>query len=745
MRNARNTVSHGRVLGSISALAAATLLAQPAFAQETTDGEIIVTATKREQALSDVPLAASAISGEALADSNAQSLGDYIARLPGVVFNDYQPGVSEVVIRGIAATTYHEQGQTTVGYYLNEIPLVEPGFPIGIPDVDTFDLNRVEVLRGPQGTLFGASSLGGLINYVVNTADATKFDAAASGLIGHTKNAGSDVNWAAKAMINAPIIPDLLAARVVAYQREEAGYLDNPGTGVNGSNDFRTRGLRGSLVLTPGVDTKVTFMSVWQDTDLEDQTYFDLEDPYIRDTGRPEPQTTEFWLNSLRLDQGLGDFGKLTVLGSLIDKENFTQFFYPYFYVTGVTTGLDGAYGVGNADAKIKTIEARLSGGTGAFSYLVGISHMVADKTSYDQIFQNGASDYIDANPALFDGYAGSVLAPNDRLYGYRSDTHNEDTGLFGELSFRPVEQIELIVGGRYFWNSFSADVLNQAGALGGYPGGFYPTDRSGSVSESENGFTPKVTVAFHPNADVMTYATYSKGYRVGGINPNAGLLPSIATAYDSDTVDNYEAGLKASLLDKRLYLDIAAFKIDWKDIQARLFGPAPSYYSYVTNAGGAEVKGVEFAGSYAFTRNATFSTSVTYQDAELTEFLPDTFAVGGGYAAGSTLPGSSKWSVANSLKVELADKPLRPMFEIAHRYLSKAPVAFGNDATRGDFNIIDLRFGITVADSVKVLAFANNLFDEYGVLNAPFTSSFAPAGSIVRPSTVGLRVDWSL
>ena len=138
------TTLHLACLAGVSMLAMA---AAPALAAEDAAddglGTIVVTATKRAIALDQTPIAASAVSGKDLAAANAQSLSDYITRLPGVVFNDYQPGVSEVIIRGISATTYHEQGQTTVGYYLNEVPLVEPGFPIGIPDVDTFDLNRV--------------------------------------------------------------------------------------------------------------------------------------------------------------------------------------------------------------------------------------------------------------------------------------------------------------------------------------------------------------------------------------------------------------------------------------------------------------------------------------------------------------------------------------------------------------------------------------------------------------------------
>lgn len=739
------------LIGRVSALALVTGFATTASAQEapgeedSAHGEIIVTATKREANIRQVAMPISAVTGEDLAAANANSLGDYIVRLPGVVFNDYQPGISEVVIRGIAATTYHEQGQTTVGYYLNEIPIVEPGFPIGIPDVDTFDIDRVEILRGPQGTLFGSSTLGGLVNYVVKTANTSEFEAAASGLIGTTKNSDGDVNYAAKAMVNVPIIADTLAVRLMALQRVDAGYLDNPGTGVNGSNDFRTRGLRGSVVFTPGETTKITYLSSWQDSKLDDQTYLDITNPYIRFTARAEPQETKFWLNSLRLDQELG-FADFALFGSITKKDNATVFSYPYGYVTGVTTGAAAAYSLGDADATIKTVEGRFaSNGDGPFNWLIGASYMHAKKFSYDQIFQQGAAAFINANPGLFGGFSGATLTPGDRLYGYLSDSVNEDLGIFGEVSFKPVEAVELTVGGRYYKAEYSATVTNQAGAFGGYPGGFNPVDSTGSVSESEDGFTPKVTLAVRPTDDFMAYITYSQGFRVGGINPNAGLLPTIPIQYDSDEVDNYEAGVKFSAFDRKLLIDATVFNIDWNNIQARLFGPAPSYYSYVTNAGSANIMGVEFAGTLAFSRAVSFGSNITYQKAKLTSFLPDTFAVGGGYDSGSTLPGSSKWSIANNLKFELVDVGGAPSFEIAHRYLSKAPVAFGNPNTRGDFHVVDLRASMGFGEHIRVLAFANNVFDKFGILSAPFTSQFAPAGSIIRPRTIGLRVDLTM
>ncbi|MBT0669323.1 TonB-dependent receptor [Novosphingobium profundi] len=712
------------------------VLAMPSFARDAADtgatkpGEIVVTATKRDETLRDVALPISAVTGEDLAAANANSLSDYITRLPGVTFNDYQPGISEVVIRGIAATTYHEQGQTTTGYYMNEIPLVEPGWPIGIPDVDTFDLDRVEVLRGPQGTLFGSSSLGGAVNYVVKTADTSAFDAAGEALIGYTDNA-QEANYAAKAMVNVPIIQDVLAVRGMALQRYDAGYIDNLATGDEGSNNFRTRGLRGSIVLTPSVDTKVTWMTAYQDTRLDDQTYITSLDALTRSgIARNEPQETSFFLNSLKLEQDLG-FADFTAFGSIDKKTNTTVLSYPtYGYLNGVYEGEDAPYSLGTADSNLKQVEARLaSKDEGPVTWLIGTSYLHAKKASYDQIIAPGAEDIY-----------GSTLAPADVVYGYRSNSVNEDFGLFGEVTLTPVNGVELTLGGRYYSNKYSGTVINEPGAISGST-----TGSSATVSNSEDGFTPKVTLALHPSDDFMWYATYSKGYRVGGINPNAGFLDSLPQTYGSDEVDNYEMGVKFSALEDRIYIETSVFNLDWKNIQARLFGPAPTYYSYVVNAGGANVAGVEFSGTVNLSKAISFSSNVTYQDAKLTALLPDSFAAGGGYASGTTLPGSSKWSVANNLRLTIPGSAMAPTFEVAHRYLSSAPVAFGSTATRGDYNLFDLRASLTLGDHVKAMVFANNVFNERGVLNAPFTSMTAPAYSVTRPRTIGLRLDFGL
>ncbi len=753
MRSSRHMLSAAAAVGAVAIGLASPVMAQDAAHPNTpvaTGGQadIIVTATKRSESIMQVAAPISAVSGDQLAKMNANSLEDYITRLPGVVFNDYQPGVSEVVIRGIAATTYHEQGQTTVGYYLNEFDIQEPNFPIAIPDIDTFDLDRVEVLRGPQGTLFGSSTLGGLVNYVAKTADASRFDLAGEGLIGSTKNANGQLNYAGKVMVNVPIIADKLAVRVMALQRFDAGYIDNIGLtpAKKATNDFRTRGIRGSVVFTPFEGTKITYLGAYQDTRLDDQTYISYDHTYTRTTGIEEPQKTSFFLNSLRLDQELGDVATLTVLGSIDKKTNFTRFTDPYGYVTGALGGPDVAFDDTHAHANIKTIEARLAStdNGGPFRWLIGTSYIRATKYSFDQMYAPGAEDYIDAHPGDF-AYPGSVLAPNDRIYGYLTNTLNTDFGIFGEATWKPVKGLEITAGGRYYRTRAEGDVDNLAGFVSGSP-----VDLAGHVDQKESGFTPKASITVRPNGHMLAYFTYSRGYRVGGINPNAGLLPGLQTSYKSDRVDNYEAGVKTTLWHGVLTLDADVFDMVWKNIQAREFGPAPEFYSYVENAGSANVTGVELAATVKPMRNLSLSTSVTYEDARLTSLLPYAFAANGvGYPSGTKLPGSSKWSISNNIDYDLPDLPGKPTIGLSHRYLSQAPVAFYTSLDtpfyRGNYNIFDARVSVTAREHLRFTGFIDNLTNKYGILSGPFSAQTTPAYSIIRPRTYGLRVDWSI
>jgi outer membrane receptor protein involved in Fe transport len=730
------------ILGISGVLLGTLALQSTVFAQEeayeSVLEEVIVTANKRTEELRSVAGAVSAFTGQQLEAIGAESLSDYINRAPGVHFNDYQPGVSEVIIRGVSATTYHEQGQTTVGYYINEVPLNEAGWPIVIPDIDTFDLERVEVLRGPQGSLYGASALGGLVNYIAREADPSGFDAAVEGSFGNTNHAG-DLDYTAKGMINAPIVTDELAVRLVALERREAGYLDNAGTGKEDVNDLTVNGFRGSAVYTPGERTELSWMSMYQETELDDQTYVTIP-TLTRNTVVPEPHSTEMWLHSLRLDHAL-DFADLTVIGALAEKESLIVFDYSFVgYLQGTAAWSDGI-----AESDSTHFEARLasSDGDSRFHWLIGAAWYESDKDSNDAVYQEGAAAYIDANPGLFGGYPGSLLAPNDYFSQYIVDQSNEDWGIFGEVSYDLSDRWTLTAGGRYFDSESDTVVTVPPGAP--FPGVYDPFGVEFGAISAESGFTPKVTVEFQATDEVMLYARYAEGFRVGGANPNAGRLDGISVAYDPDTIDNYEIGGRFDLLERTLLLDVTAFHIKWDDMQVRLFTPAPYFYSYVSNAGGSEIDGVELTVAWRPAEFFDLQSNVTWLNAEVSEFVPDTFAPGGGYPAGTTLPGASEWTWANNLTFYMDSVLWTPRFAILHRYLSEAPVAFNSVTQRGDYHLVDLRATFEVRDNLQFALYAENVFDEYGVLNAPFGDFYLPnpLGSVTRPRTIGLKFNW--
>jgi iron complex outermembrane receptor protein len=736
----RNNVSFG---GRTSLIALGLMLASaPAAAQtvasgesdDLTNAEIIVTATKRNEAASDTAGSVSAVTERDLQRLNAQSLSDYITRVPGVVFNDYQPGVSEVVIRGVASTTYHEANQATTGYYINQIPLVEPGFPLVIPDIDSFDVKQVEVLRGPQGTLFGSSSLGGAINYVVNEADPSAIDAGAEGILASTRRSG-DASYAVKAMVNVPIVQDKLGVRVVALQRYDAGYLTNTGTGEKGSNDLRVRGLRGSIVFTPTETTKISALGMYQEYDLDDQTYVQFgADPktYDRNTNVDEFQDTEIQLYSLRLDQELG-FANLTAVGSHTIKKANLAFDDSIFGGNDPRTDtpqLSRSVGKSTTDYG----ELRLaSSGEGPFNWLIGGNYTKLRSDSTDAASVEGIGDYIDANPDLFGGQPGSVLAPGDLLRRTVGTSRVRELAAFGELSYTLADVLTLTVGGRVFEYKSRPRLQFLPNAALIPPFDYQPGTRK------ESGFVPKVSLSYKPSDRFMVYGLYSEGFRIGGINTYA-VATGVPLEFDSDSTQNYEIGTRFELVPGAMSFDIAAFHIKWNDIQSRLFTPV-DFNAYTVNGGGAKIDGVEISLVFRPTRNLTYSTNVTYNDARLSGLLPDSSAAGGGYAAGTRLPGASDWIIANQLDFELRNSPLRPRIGIAHRYMSKAPVAFGATLNKGDYSLVDLNASIRIGEGMEAGVFAKNLFDTYGILNAPF--SFA--GSVTRPRTVGASLRFGL
>ena len=692
---------------------------------------VIVTATKRPEEARNVAGSVSAVSGAQLEQIGAQSMSDYITRLPGVVFNDYQPGNSPVVIRGLSTTTYQEQGQTVTGYYINEVSLSEPGFSLTIPDVDTFDVNHVEVLRGPQGSLFGSSSLGGLIDYVVETAKTDKYDAAVETTVDSTKNTGT-AGYAGKAMVNIPVVEDKFAIRAVGSYRSEPGYIDNIASGVKGANDVSVKGGRVSLTYTPSDKTTLSWLSMVQHIRTDDGAYL-TPGTLTRSTVLPESLGTKLELHTARLDQTL-PFASLTVIGAYAKKEKDALFddtvYFPGFL--GGTTFPSPEVG----DSNSKNIEVRLASPQGErFDWLVGAMYYKSEKNILDTISTDGAAAYIDAHPGDFGGAnQGQVLAPNDVFYRYATALDGNERALFGEASLHFGPAWTLTAGGRVFRTASDAHLVQSPGTLA------VPFDVN--QSNSESGFAPKASLAYRPNESFNFYGLVSKGFRFGGPNPVApSPLYNTPLTYDTDSVVNYEIGARTTWFDRRFELDATIFHIDWSDIQVRLF--RPDGFAYVVNAGGANNDGAELSMIWRATRSFDLQSTATYLRAELSQDLLQCQGCGTApIAEGSTLPGASKWSIANTASFRFAG-PLQPRFVVTHRFISEAPVAFNSVTKQGGFSLFNVRAGLTFG-RVDAALFVNNVADKRGVLAGPFADS-VPAVTIARPRTYGVTLDWKL
>jgi iron complex outermembrane recepter protein len=711
--------------------------AAPTLAQSATPAsvqavdEVIVTATKRpgEQARAVVG-SVTAVSADQLQKIGAQSLQDYIGTVPGVVFNNYQPGNSPVVIRGVSTTTYQEPGQTVTGYYINDIPLAEPGFSVMIPDVDTFDLNNVEVLRGPQGTLFGSASLGGLVDYVTNPADPTGYHEAVEAGVNTTYHA-PDAGYDGKVMINAPLIKDQLAVRVVGLYRSDPGYIDNVATGVKGSNGLTTYGGRLSLVWAPTDRTKVTWLSMYERIAVADGNYLTYG-TLTRDTAIPEAQRSEFQLHSLKLEQDVG-FADLTAIAAYAHKQKFVTFDDSVYFPGYLGGTLFPSPETAKADSEY--VELRLAGKPGhRLDWIVGANYYATRKTDFSSIGAAGAAAYIDANPSDFGGSnMGEVLAPNDVFYRYDMHIRGDEEALFGEGTLHITSQWSLTAGGRLFRTASNDRLVQYPGTLGDA----FDVQKA----DSETGFAPKVSLSYKPSANVMAYALYSQGYRFGGPNPaSSSTLYHTPLTYGSDHTQNYEAGVRTNWFDRRLELDATAFFIDWTNIQVRLF--RPDGFAYVLNAGGAHNYGFELTGLLHATHNFDIQTGVTYLDARLSKDLPQCNGCGSTYPAGTVLPGASKWQVMNTATLHFDDAPLRPSLVVTHHYVSTAPVAMGSVSREGGYNTVGARLSLMVRDDLQLSLFAENLNDSRGVTAGPFADSVA-AVVILRPRTVGVSLNW--
>lgn len=714
-------------------------VAFPAFAQNAPDpadassvDDVIVTASKRDSRLKDFAGGIAAQSGAQLEAVGAQSNADYLGRLPGVIFNSGVSGQSTAVIRGVGTTGGLDQGQGPTGWYLNDVPLTEPGYAVGIPDIDTYDLQRVEVLRGPQGTLFGSSSLGGAINYITRMADPSAFDAGLDVGARTVEHADGDIGYAVKGMVNIPIIQDELAVRLVGNVRMDPGYLDNKGTGKKGSTDVTVGGLRGSAVWIPDDATRMSLLAMYQRNHTDDALYaHSNQGEYAKYSVFPAESDYDVRLISGRYERDLG-FGDLTAILSNSHKTH--DLHSDVSLSNALRTSLPAGTPIDSnevMDITMNTGELRFASKPGdRFDYLIGGMFTVTDMSSHTFSSAPGgtAAAKLRQPTAEYDD--------SDNFSRIFSDRDGEEYAVFGEANFYFANDWTATVGGRLFDSTYSV-------RFDRYGFGYTPSQHPDRYEIKENGFVPKFALRYRPNNDFTAYAVASNGFRLG--NPNT-IYPCSCdfvtpAGWESDSLWNYELGMRTGLLGGKIQLDTSVFYIDWSNIQVRL--TRPDNTSYGTNAGSARIYGLESAVTINFTDDLQLQTNLTLLDAKLTKTVLTATPV---LYEGYTLPGASDVQVSNTLTWSLPISTLKPTLIFQHRYLSDAPETIAEQNTKvGGYHQIDLRLNLR-HENLGFSIYGTNLTDEYAAAFGYGTSATAQYGRqefLIRPRTVGFSLSW--
>ncbi len=685
---------------------------------------IVVTAQKRTQALLDVPQSVSVISGDALEEQHAQRLSDYLTRIPSANIVESQAGNSRIVLRGINTGGVG----ATVATYIDETPvgsataLANGG--VLAADIDPSDLARVEVLRGPQGTLYGANSLGGLVKYVTVAPSTNGIEARAEA--GVEDVAHGDTGWWVRAGGNVPF-SDQAAVRFSGFYRRDAGYIDDASLGQN-VNDGDTYGGRVSLLFEPVENLRIRASALLENVRSNGTNIVDLDpvtlDPSIGKLDHfrlvDEPSDIDYRVYNATIDY---DFGPVTLLSSTsygtLDQAQVVDASGVYGPILSFVFGIPLGAAVDQGMEQDRfTQELRLASSTGnAVEWTVGG-------------FYTHEKNRLSQNLYGVDGLTGDALGMLDGLILVDLPSKYEEIAGFANATWHISPKFDIDAGARFSHNKQS-DEQNTAGPLAGGGSSF-----EGKSDDSV--FTYSLAPTFKPNDNTRIYARIAKGYRPGGPNAVSPLAPDgVPRHFDPDTTVNYEVGVKTQTDDRLFTAELTAFLIDWKDIQllVQIEG-----FGVNTNGPSARSKGFEFNLGLNPVRGLSLYANGSYVDAYLTEDAP---ALVGG-VEGDPLPYNPKWQSTIGVDYEHpVSESLTARGGLSWHYTGSrhADFAPGNGQRKlGDFSQIDAHAGLEFG-RFGVDAFVHNLTDARGIVNIGFFGS--PTGdlaaAVIRPRSFGL------
>lgn len=723
--------------------------------------EITVTATKRETSLQDTPMSITAIGSEEIARRGLVGMGDYLSSVPGVSVLEQGAGRTQVVIRGIAGNPQNDGfwGSSTTGVYFGEIPISGLAAAGSHSDIKMVDIERVEVLRGPQGTLYGSSNLSGTVKNVPVSSNLQEFEGSFQAGLSSTGGLGGD-NTEIKAVVNLPLVEGQLAVRAVAYRYDNSGYYKNIGPNDPdiaasiatygavsvarddvGSDEYV--GGRISALWTPTDKLSINLTYLQQDIDQDGWPSADLslgEGFYlqrrfqIRDSaGAPnygEPSFNEGFGDKVKIANAVVeyDIGWANILSSTswldedyIFRREVGPVYFDFIPVSQPNNGSSSAF----------FQEIRMASQfEGPLQFVMGLYYEDIDREEHNFVLFGG-------DPAL-NPFANQIeLIRNNSFYS------RTQKAIFGEFSYELTEELKLTLGARKFDYDNGFRRIDE-------PGPFLGAGGSMIAEGEEDDVNYKAGIDYVPSEDALLYAAVSQGFRIGRtIPPNdtplcdpdndgffdgSGGISTDTRQIPSDTVDNYELGGKFGLLDNRLQINIAAFQINWDGIPINVVFETGC--GSTIGGGEARSRGAEFEGFYAVNDSLLLNFGVSYVQAELTADAP---SLG---SKGDRLPGAPKHNFNLGLQYNFAIVGYASFIRSDYYYVG----GFYNNLQEtgieaGDYGRWNARGGINF-NNISVEVFANNITDEDALTWVDFEPG--PIGYHLRPRTFGVSVGYN-
>jgi len=704
--------------------------------------EVVVTAQKRSENIQDVPIPVSTIDTEALTASSQVKLTDYYTQVPGLTIAPSTVSTQTLAIRGIttgAVGTGPPAAGPTVGIVVDDVPFGgTAGGDTYVPDFDPGDLARIEVLRGPQGTLYGASSLGGLLKFVTLDPSTAGFSGNVEAGTSSVYN-GAELGYNVRGSANIPLSDDF-AMRASAYYRQDPGYIDNPVLALDGINEDHAYGGHLAALWRPSDNFSLKLSGFYQRINGDGTnnvtpnppaiygvppTLGDLQQYFIPSVG-PYNRTAQAYTATLTYKIGSVTFTSLTGYNAykIQDSYDFTAIL-----------GSQSQSMFGQTDTPLFnyvntsrfTQEFRLDTPLGQrWDWLLGLFYSREDQTFMENLLVTNPN----AGNAQV-GFWGFFSVPG--VY--------KEYAVYTDFTFHVTDRFDVQIGGRESFFNIANGAATDDGpyfTLIGFPSEtvFFPEE-----TLNQNAFTYLFTPRFKITSDWMVYARLTSGYRAGGNNFG---VPDVPQSYANDRTKDYEVGTKGDFLDKSFSVDASIYYIDWKDMQLTLV--SPSLISYTGNASAAKSQGVELSFQARPTRGLSLAGWVAASEAVLTQDIPGAGTAGVVYGfSGSQLPYIARWTGNLS-----ADEQFPVTSQIAGSvgavvsYVGAREDTFlsspGARQYLPPYAKTDFRAALT-SGAWKVNFYANNITDKRGLISGGAGNVLAYAFYYIQPRTIGLSV----